>query len=695
MKKMYKLLSSLVALCMLLVLLPVTATAADITQVGTEGALRSAVAAGGNIQLTTNITLNGDNTDIYGIDIENGQTVNIDLNGYTISRTQNVFLISHGTLNLTGTGAVQETVDDGHGAIWIKSTATATQENWVNVNVGANVTLRGWAPLGISYIGSSYNAYGVNINLNGKCVSPVIGGNIAGDGAIYINGNIKKPANCPQITIGSTAVIENTLGAGIYAAGYAKWTVESGASITGKNSAIAIKNGELTVNGGTLRCTGPDSRPTELNGNGVNASGAALQIESNASYGHMKFNLNGGTFTSDNGVCIYEYGNPESVDQLNISNGTYTGAKGAFELTNTLTSAGTVKVSGGTFSADPAAYVNTGYKAVKQSDTKYVVAPKATGVTLSDSAVKLEVGTTKTLTATLAPAATLDTVSYTTSDAKVATVDATGKITAVATGTATITATANGKTATCAVTVYKVEPAAAPIVDTTKPVEKVEVGVQSEADKQVVDTTVNNIIAEITSGKTVSAEVMSPETAQAVKEAVEAGKTVTTEVKATVVTPEELPAEVVEKVQDVIKTVDSEKEVVLAQYLDLSVILKADNTELGNVNQLDGKVNFTIAVPETLKKDGRNFFVICVHENPDGTYNVEKLPATFNADGTLSVSTDKFSTYALAYEDAKPLATTPKTGDSATMLWGMLAVFSMGGMAVVIGKKARGKHQEK
>jgi hypothetical protein len=320
MKKMYKLLSSLVALCMLLVLLPVTATAADITQVGTEGALRSAVAAGGNIQLTADITSTNSTS---WIDIVDGQTVTIDLNGHTISKAQRVFRMKHGTLNLTGTGTVQETVNDGYGAIWIKSAATATQEDWVNVNVGANVTLRAWAPLAIDVKDSStYTAYGVNVVMNGKCVSPVTNGTTDGYG-MYINGNIRHSDNCPQITIGSTAVIENTLGSGIYAAGYAKWTVASGASITGKASAIAIKNGELTVNGGTLHCTGPDSTPTTPFSNGVNASGAALQIESNASYGHMKINLNGGTLTSDNGVCIYEYaaGNAENVDQLNISNG--------------------------------------------------------------------------------------------------------------------------------------------------------------------------------------------------------------------------------------------------------------------------------------------------------------------------------------------------------------------------------------
>ncbi|MDE5849326.1 MAG: Ig-like domain-containing protein [Muribaculaceae bacterium] len=77
-----------------------------------------------------------------------------------------------------------------------------------------------------------------------------------------------------------------------------------------------------------------------------------------------------------------------------------------------------------------------------------------TGVTLAPTTLTLNEGETGTITATVAPEdATDKTVTWTTSDASVATVDGNGKVTAVAAGKATITATASGKTATCAVTV--------------------------------------------------------------------------------------------------------------------------------------------------------------------------------------------------------------------------------------------------
>ena len=79
-----------------------------------------------------------------------------------------------------------------------------------------------------------------------------------------------------------------------------------------------------------------------------------------------------------------------------------------------------------------------------------------TGVTLDKTSVSLTVDGTTTLTATILPAnATNQSLTWTSSDETVATVDSAGVVTAVAVGTATITVTTEdgGKTATCVVTV--------------------------------------------------------------------------------------------------------------------------------------------------------------------------------------------------------------------------------------------------
>lgn len=93
--------------------------------------------------------------------------------------------------------------------------------------------------------------------------------------------------------------------------------------------------------------------------------------------------------------------------------------------------------------ADGAVFINYGSTSIA-----------TTGVTLSQSSLTLNVGGSSTLTATVSPSnATNKTVTWTTSNASVATVSG-GKVTAVGPGTATITATTSGgQKATCTVTV--------------------------------------------------------------------------------------------------------------------------------------------------------------------------------------------------------------------------------------------------
>ena len=88
-------------------------------------------------------------------------------------------------------------------------------------------------------------------------------------------------------------------------------------------------------------------------------------------------------------------------------------------------------------------------------EKKMVVTP-AESVALNKTAVNIGVGQKYTLKATVAPSDALQNVKWSTSDKKLATVDANGVVTGKRTGTVTITAkTANGKTATCKVNVKK------------------------------------------------------------------------------------------------------------------------------------------------------------------------------------------------------------------------------------------------
>lgn len=222
-------------------------------------------------------------------------------------------------------------------------------------------------------------------------------------------------------------------------------------------------------------------------------------------------------------------------------------------------------------------------------------------------------------------------------------------------------------------------------VDTTKPVDEVTPVIKQEA----ADTTAKDVSAVVDAilADNVTNEVkeaVSDETLKEIKEELEAGKQITTEIKAEVVDEKDLDADDVKEIKD--KLGEAGK---VAQFLDLSVMIKsvaADGAEkkLGTLNVLSEKITFTIMVPEELVKDGREFYVIRVHDG-----EAEKLELTKNADGTYSFETDRFSSYALAYDEAPVAGETPevpKTGD-ATNVTLYIALFALGCVSFVIAKK--------
>ena len=159
-----------------------------------------------------------------------------------------------------------------------------------------------------------------------------------------------------------------------------------------------------------------------------------------------------------------------------------------------------------------------------------------TGVTLNKVNTTLAVGSTETLTATVYPPnATDKSLTWTTSNAAVATV-ADGVVTAVATGTATITVTtAYSSTATCEVTVpHPVRGVSLNKTSTTLYIGGKEtliaIVIPSNADKSVTWTTSNANVATVTDGVVTG---VNPGTATITVTTNDGGKTATCEVTVT------------------------------------------------------------------------------------------------------------------------------------------------------------------
>ena len=305
--------------------------------------------------------------------IEIKKTVNINLNNNTIEATEKVFLVQGGSLNLSGKGKIIET-SPNYGAIMLKGSEDANNKKYSTVTIDKDIILEGWSGIFINQ--NNGKAYGVVVNMNGtiKAVNDTSGSAGAG---IYVNGNIKHEDNAPIINIGNSANITST-GNGIYAAGYAIYNID-GAYISGNQSGLGIKSGVFNIKNSTIISNGEDKTPTNSNNNGINASGTAIQIESNNGYkGNIEINIDSGNITSKHSNVIYEYtakGSNTQIKNINISGGTYISEakKNVFSLSDSFINNNPKFITGGNFSCEPSNYLENGYSANLNSKDLYEV----------------------------------------------------------------------------------------------------------------------------------------------------------------------------------------------------------------------------------------------------------------------------------------------------------------------------------
>ena len=301
------------------------------------------------------------------------KTINIDLNGKSISAPSKVFKVEGGTLNLTGEGTIRET-EPNYGAIMVIGSTESTDSSYSVVNIGKDVKLEGWSGIFITH--NNKKSYGVKINLDGKinAINDINGDPGAG---IYTNGNIQDKTNSPIINIKDNAKITST-GNGLYIAGYSIVNIEN-AYISGIESAIGIKSGILNIDGANIICTGEDKTPTEGYNNGIKASGTTIQIESNSGYkGDIELNIKSGNLTSKHSNVIYEYigkGTTTKVKSINLSGGNYVSEanKEIFLLSNSFKTNHPKFITGGKYSSNPNYYLKSDYTTTLDNDLYTVV----------------------------------------------------------------------------------------------------------------------------------------------------------------------------------------------------------------------------------------------------------------------------------------------------------------------------------
>lgn len=328
------------------------------------------MSAGANdvVVMTSNVVL--DNS----LDIN--KTVNLDLNGYTVSSDNKVFNVYGGSLNLIGTGTVKEN-KPYYGAIVVMGSSDIDDKEFSTVSVASGITLEGWSGIFVDHNDNNESvSYGININFDGKIngIDDIDGGSGVG---IYINGNVKSVDNYPVVTLGDTASITAT-GNGIYVAGYTKLNI-NGAYIAGEESGIAIKAGIINMNSGTVLCDGEDKTPTSGFTDGVKPSGTAIQIESNNGYrGDIELYIKDGKVQSKNSNAIYEYvagSAGTKVKNISLSGGEFLAgnSKNVFAFSSGFVNNIGGFVTGGVYSTNPNQYVKSGYSVVNEGGLYSVV----------------------------------------------------------------------------------------------------------------------------------------------------------------------------------------------------------------------------------------------------------------------------------------------------------------------------------
>ncbi|MDO5415522.1 MAG: hypothetical protein Q4F78_08680 [Bacillota bacterium] len=166
---------------------------------------------------------------------------------------------------------------------------------------------------------------------------------------------------------------------------------------------------------------------------------------------------------------------------------------------------------------------------------------------------------------------------------------------------------------------------------------------------------VKDVLAQVEVTEDVSVKVADAAVEKAIEEAIEGEQTVTitTTPIAEPVEEEDVVAKFgkdnVEKVEGT-KAKDTDE---IAQFLDLSVLIEVKvNSEVkakGEVSELSNPITFTIDIPEYLLDIAKSFYIIRVHNGKSDIIAPDSVK-----DSKLSFKTDKFSTYALAYEP-KPI----------------------------------------
>ena len=284
--------------------------------------------------------LNG-NRILRGIEIGEGKDVVLDMNGHSILGVN----ANGGNIQVTsGKLTLKDSKENSTGRIYTETPYAVSGSSFVystpiiNVTDGEFVMESGHIYTVIPE-NTAYNGqYGVGAWGSSKVT--INGGTIeSGWYAIAGNGSETKSTT---ITINGGTLV-STIDYAIYHPQSGTLTINDGAVVYGAAGAIAMKRGNLVVNGGTLTSKGVGDTGTWGDGTG-NLKSAALNFC--APYGDVKAIIKGGTITAEGDAVLID-AKPTEGKEVSLA------------------------ISGGTFSSDVSKYCAAGFTATPNADGTY------------------------------------------------------------------------------------------------------------------------------------------------------------------------------------------------------------------------------------------------------------------------------------------------------------------------------------
>ena len=266
-----------------------------------------------------------------------GKSLIVDLNGRNIHGQNGesgcrVFqVIGGGNLTLTGTGTI--------------STVAKNDDNFVDtssvIRVGDNETTKSAElTVGSGVTISAPISYGISVFGKNTSEKLTVSGKVHSETAAAIAGNGSSNMCATEITIEDGAEISSTGDAAIYHPQAGKLTVNN-ATITGKTG-IECKSGDTTIAVQGAVVTATDSVSHTKNNNGTSTRGYAIAVVENAAY-------KGGA-------------------KATISDGKYTGPVAIVKDDESVENPSTLTITGGLFSSDPSAYIDSSNYHIASSD---------------------------------------------------------------------------------------------------------------------------------------------------------------------------------------------------------------------------------------------------------------------------------------------------------------------------------------